>query len=342
MPTSGSYTYQVTALQVINAAAEDIGIRVAGQALGSADLATALTALNMLVKQWQGTSDKFPGLKEWTRQRVTVFLAKNQMRYLVGPNSTDSMCCLSTAYGRTTVRTTSAAATTALPIVATSDATTNPGTTISMANADNIGIRLDDGTIQWTTISSTGAGPIANLGAGLTSQASAGNYVYWFTNKAQRFVDTEAAVYRDENLIDLPLRVFTDVQEYEGITQKNAAGDPTGILIEYQRLNTAVTCNFSTANTQRQLRLTVFYPAEDYTSAAGADDISYPQEFYAALEWELARRIAPKFGAPWSQDMQMNWQINVQDAIGLNPQNSSAYFEPGREMTDTGSPFSRP
>lgn len=342
MPTSGSYTYQVTALQIINAAAEDIGVRVAGQSLIAADLATALATLNMLVKQWQGTSDKFPGLKQWTRQRVTLFLAQNQMRYLVGPNSGDSMACLSGTYGRTTIRTTSAGGTTALPITATSDTTTTPGTTVTMANSDNIGIRLNDGTIQWTTISSTGAGPIANLGAALTSAANAGNYVYWFTSKAQRFVDCEAAVYRDENLIDLPLRIYTDVQEYEGLTQKNATGDPTAILLEYQRLNTAVTCNFATANTQRQLRLTVYYPAEDYSSAAGADDISYPQEFYAALEWELARRLAPKFGYPWTPDLAQNWQINVQDAISLNPQNSSAYFEPGREMTDTGSPFSRP
>src|SRR3990167_6427474 len=89
MPTSGSWDYSVTALQVITSSAEDIGVIANGQSLDPDDLATMLRNLNFLVKQWQGTSDKFPGLKVWTRQRLVIFPVADQVRYLVGPASTD-------------------------------------------------------------------------------------------------------------------------------------------------------------------------------------------------------------------------------------------------------------
>ena len=57
MPTSGSWNYKVTALQVITDAAEDIGVIANGQTLNPGDLATLLRTLNLLAKQWQGRSD---------------------------------------------------------------------------------------------------------------------------------------------------------------------------------------------------------------------------------------------------------------------------------------------
>src|SRR3990167_935713 len=87
--TSLSWNYSATASVVINAALEDIGVLAAGASPSAADLATALVTLNFLVKQWQGTSDKFPGLKIWTRQRLVIFPIANQVRYLVGPAAGD-------------------------------------------------------------------------------------------------------------------------------------------------------------------------------------------------------------------------------------------------------------
>lgn len=334
MPTSGSWDYSVTALQVITAAAEDIGVIANGQTLDSNDLATMLRTLNLLVKQWQGKSDKFPGLKIWTRQRLVIFFVSGQNRFLIGPASGDDRASVN-AIG-TTLGAAKAANATSVTVAST----------VGMTAADQIGFVTTAGPIGWTTITSVDSTTGLTLPANSVGAAAAGNVVYTYTSKAQRFVDIESAVLRDWSSagqpIDIPIEIYTDVTEYERITQKFASGDPTAILVEPTRLNTVVTTNFASPNCYRTLRLTVIYPAEDYDNAAGSDDIAYPQEYFAALEWELARRCAPKFGRSWTADLAGHWQIAVQEGVNLNADDTSIHFEPGRDPWDSGSPFTRP
>ena len=326
MATSGSYNFSVTAAQICTAAFEDLGLIDPGQSVNTNDQATLLQRLNFIAKQWQGKADMAQGLKIHTRQRVTLFLAKNQYQYTVGPASTDSNA--TTSYGRTTTTAAKAAGQTVLAITSNSDTTTYPGTTVSMTNADYVGVQQTDGTIFWTTIS-TSSSTSVTLNSSLTVGCNSGAYVYWYTAKAQRFPVIEFASLRDSNIIDLPVRVFTDVQEYERLTNKTATGNPIRILVEPLRLNTRVTTDFAVSDVTRQLRLTVQYPAEDYD--ATSDDIAFPQEWYDALHWELAFRAAPIFGVQWTPEMKMNHDVATAIAREVNPDNSSAYFQPGRE-----------
>lgn len=323
MATSGSWNYSVTALNVINSAAEDIGVLVGGGSLSSADLATFLRTLNLLVKQWQGTSDKFPGLKIWTRQRLVVFPVADQVRYLVGPAAGDDRASANSLAAVSTAA--KAANATALVV----------SSTVGMTAADVLGIVTDAGPIGWTTISTVTDGTNLVLAANSIGAAASGKVVFTYTSKAQRFVDIEAAVLRDNSSvgqpIDIPLNIYTDVAQYEAVVQKFADGDPLSILVEPMRLNTVVTTDFAPANMFKTLRLTVIYPSEDYDDATGADDIAYPQEYFAALEWELARRCAPKFGRTWTQDMKDHWMLAVQEAVNLNPEDESKHFQPGEE-----------
>ena len=334
MPTSGSYNYSVTALQVITSAYEDIGVIANGQTIDSNDLSTGLRTLNLLVKQWMGLAAKFPGLQQWTRQRLVLFLNQGQNRYLVGPASSDDRASVNSL--ATTLSAAKAANATSVTV----------SSTAGMTAADQIGFVTTAGTLAWTTISSVDSATGLTLPANTVGAAGVGGVVYTYTSKAQRFVECEAASLRDNSQagqpIDLPVQIYTDVQQYENLTQKNASGDPTAMLVEFGRLNTVVTTNFAAANVFKSLRLTVIYPSEDYDDATGADDISYPQEYYAALEWELARRCAPKFGRTWTPDLMQHWKIAVEEGINLNPDNTSISFEPARDTTDVGSPFTRP
>lgn len=334
MPTSGSWNYQVTALQVITDCAENLGVIASGQPLDSNDLATFLRTLNLLVKQWQGRSDKFPGLKVWTRQRLSIFFVSGQVAYSIGPNSSDDRASVNTL--STTLGANKAANATSVTV---SDTT-------GMTAADVIGIVTTAGPIGWSTISSVDSATGLTLPANSIGAAASGAVVFTYTSKAQRFVDWDAALLRDNSQtgqpIDIPLAIYTDVAQYEQLTQKFAQGDPTAILIEPGRLSTVVRTNFSPTNMYKNLRLTVYYPAEDYDDATGADDISYPQEYYASLSWELSFRCAAKFGRPWTPDMQAAYQVCVTEGVNLNPQNTHLSFEPGRDIYDTGSPFTRP
>lgn len=323
MATSGSWDYSLTAANIITMALEDINVLEAGETVDSDDSTVALRALNALVKQWQGNADMAQGLKVHTRQRITCFLGVDQREYLIGPAATDARA--TTQYGRTTLSADEALGQTTISVTSNTDTTTYPGTTVTMTDNDIVGIVQNDGTIHWSTINGT-PGATMVIDDALASAASSGNYVYWFTSRAQRFPVIEQAALRDENGIDSILNIYTDVQEYESLPQKDGEGDPTSILVEPLRTQTRVTLNMAPQDVTKQLRLTVIYPSEDYD--ATSNDIAYPQEWLAALEWELARRLAPKFGRRWTPTHQVNWETATAIARQLNPQNTSIYFQP--------------
>ena len=327
MPSSGSYDYSLTAATVIQDAMENLGAVAPGATVPSAVSTACLRRLNFIAKQFSGNADMAQGLKVHTRQRVTLMLAKGQQSYLVGPASTDARA--STAMGRTTLSAAEAAGQTVLSITSNTDTTTYPGTTITMTASDIIGIQLDDGTIDWTTISGT-PGATATISVALTSAAASGNYVWWFTSRAQRFPVIEAAVLRNAQRQDTPLRVYRDVTEYElGVTDKYADGDPTAILVEPLRITTRVTCDAQPTDVTKQIVMTVLYPQEDYD--ATTDDIAFPQEWFAPFSWELAFRSAPSLGRPWTREMAENRAAALSIARELNPEMTVAYFQPGKD-----------
>lgn len=327
MTTSLSYDFSLTSANLAAIVGENLGILAAGATLASADLTTIQRRLNMVAKQL-GPSDGAPGLKVHSRQRVTLALAKGQQSYLVGPASTDSRS--STAMYRTTISADEAAAQTTISITSNTDTTTYPGTTGTMTAADIVGIELNDGTIQWTTISGTPASTM-DIASGLTSAAAAGNYVFWFTSRAQRLVNVEAAYLRNENRTDTELRVYTDLRQYElAVTDKYADGAPTAILVEPGRINTKITCDSQPTDVTQQIVLVGFYPQEDYDSATGADDLAFPQEAFRYLAWEVTFELHPAYGVEWTTAMDKARMEARSMYFNLNPENVVAFFEPGR------------
>lgn len=325
MSTSGSYDFSATAAQVIAAAAENLGILGSGETINSNDESRLLYRLNIIAKEF-GASDGSPGMKVHTRQRVTLFLAKGQQTYLVGPASTDSRA--TTQYGRTTLSASEAVSQTTLSVSAVKDAVTFPETTVSMTNGDIIGLQLGIGVIQWSTISGTPIGDTVTVVDPIGASAPAGSYLWWFTNRAQRFTVIESAVIRDANLTDRPVDVYVDARQYDqGVADKYADGSPTAILVEPLRLNTRVTLNTQPTDVTEQLRMTVLYPSEDYD--ATTNDIAFPQEWFGFLEWELTLRGCPMFGKTWTPEMERNYQNAKMRATTLNPENSVLYFQPG-------------
>ena len=284
-----------------------------------------LQTLNVIAKEFQGTSDLSPGMKIWTRQRITLLLAEGQQTYTIGPAATDSRA--STQVGRTTIDVAEAIGQTVLSVTATNDTTTYPGTTLTMTAADFIGIEQNDGTIFWTTVSSIVAGDTVTVAAGLDVAAAVGNYVWWFTARAQRFPVIETARLRDEDLQDSPLTIYRTAEEYDlGVVDKYADGTPTAILVEPLVLNTRVTLNSQPTDVTDMIVLTVLYPAEDYD--ATTNDLAFPQEWYGALEWELTLRACPMYGKDWTKAMQQNYELAMTRARNLNPEVSNLYFQP--------------
>lgn len=324
MSTSGSWDYSLTAADIIKAAYEDLGVIAPGATVSSANSVMALTRLNLLVKQYQGHSDGSPGVKIHTRQRITLMLAKGQQSYLIGPGATDARA--STSVGRTTLSAAEALGQTTISITSNTDATSYPGSTLTMAAADIVGIQLDDGTLQWSTISGTPSSTMVVANA-LTGAAASGNRVYWFTARAQRFPILETALLRNADMSDTPLGVYTEVSQYEfGVASKYADGDPTAMLVEPLRIQTRITFDTQPTDLSKTVVLTVLYPAEDYD--ATTDDIAYPQEALRFLSWELAFALSASVGR-WTPMMDANRKEAKAMYFSLNPENSVLYFQPG-------------
>lgn len=326
MATSGSFNFSVTRNEVIEEAYKAARILGQDQTMNARDITDGSMALNLLVKQWQGRSDFAAGLKVWTRQRLTLFLAKGQQRYVIGPASTDARC--TAQYGRTTISADEAAGQTVLSITSNTDTTTYPGTTVTMTNGDIIGIELNDGTIQWTTISGTPAAT-ATVAVALTGAAAAGNYVWWFTSRAQRFPVCEFAVLRDEQYTDAPLAVYREVEVYEMMPDKTSDGDPSAILVEPLRIATAITLDAQPLDVTKVINLTVLYPAEDYD--ASTDDIAFPQEWFRALVYQLGMDLSVRGGRPISADLKLMRDESLTMAQQVNAETIDMHFEPGRD-----------
>jgi hypothetical protein len=323
MATSGSWDYSLTAAQIIASAYEDLGVISPGGTVSTANSTMALTRLNMIVKQYQGTSDGAPGVKVHTRQRITLFMAKGQQSYTVGSASTDARA--TTLFGRTTLSASAIASATTISIASNTDLTSFPGTTVTMTASDFIGIQLSDGTIHWTTISGTPT-TTATLVTGLASAASSGAYVWWFTTRSQRFPTLETATLRDSNYRDSPLEVYSEIDQYElGVSNKFADGTPTALLCEPLRQQTRITLNSKPTDVSKQIYLTVLYPSEDYDSTS--NDIAFPQEALRFLSWELAFALSPAVGR-WTPEMEQNRKEARQMYLNLNPENSVMYFQP--------------
>lgn len=328
MATSGSWNFSVTAANVITSACENLGVVQPGGTVPTATSTMALARLNYITKQHQGTANGAPGIKPYLRQRVFLFPALGQQEYLIGPAATDARA--STSFGRTTIDAAEASGQTVISVAATSDTTTFPGTTKTMTAADIIGIEMDDGTIHWSTVSSISAGDTVTIGDATSDTAAVGNYVYWFTARAQRFTNIDSATLRDENYNDTGLLIYVDRREYDlGVADKFANGDPSCILVEPLTLNTRVTFDAQWNDANKFVVLNVLYPTEDYD--ATTNDIAYPQEAYRFLVWELAFEMAPVFGGSiWTSAHEKNRQEARAMFFNLNPENSVLYFQPNR------------
>lgn len=323
MTTSSSWDFGLTSATLSAVVAENLGILAAGGTLASNDLTTIQRRLNMVAKQL-GRSDGAPGIKVHHRQRVTLVLAKGQQTYSIGPASGDARASLSVY--RTTLSADEAALQTTLSITSNTDTTTYPGTTGTMTASDIVGIELNDGTVHWSTISGTPASTM-DVASGIASVASAGNYVWWFTSRAQRLAHIESITLRNENYNETPLTIYTDAREYsEGVVDKYADGMPTAVLVEPLRIATRLTFNSQPNDVTQQVIITGFYPAEDYDNASGTDDIAFPQEAFRFLAWEVTFDLHAAYGVTWTPAMDRARNEARSMYFNLYPENSVEYF----------------
>lgn len=277
MATSGSINYLATRDDIITEALEQLGVLEEGQSPTAAQLTSCSTTLNMLVKTWQAE-----GLNLFALQRLYLFLQKDTHEYTLsstGDNFTAS-------FVKTTTTATAASGTTTLSITAATGMSAN----------DYIGVKLDDGTLQWTTISGTPTTTVT-LATPLTADVSSGVVVYVYTSKANRPMKITNALRRDLTDNDIPMEMISR-DEFVRLADKTTDGSVTQLYYDPQVSAGILHTWTETDTVDNYLVLWVQRTLEDFDAAG--DDADFPQEWYLPLVFNLAMVMIPKYGAPSS------------------------------------------
>jgi len=305
MAVSGSKNYAITRADIIEGALAKIGEYDAGESVPGDETKRASFALNLMVKEWVAR-----GIDIWLRDEITLFLAADTRSYALGTtNATRS-------YVETTLSAAGAASQTALSVTSST----------GMTAADFVGIKLDDNTIDWTTIVSVDSSTQITVTPGLTSAAASGKKVYAYTTKAERPQKVVYAYRKDKNGIDNEITIVGE-KEYMRQSNKGSSGPP--VEVWYQPTLTTGTLYVwpvdGGANWDR-IVLSVNYLPDDFDT--GSDNPQFPIEFGNALVWSLAAELGAEYGLP-PREQQALWQtaeFKLNQLLDYDVENADVIF----------------
>lgn len=308
MATSGTVTYNETTTNIVTDALVICGAIEEGESASAAAMQGGIRQLNRLVKSWQKKTTF------WTRREAYLFLSKGQYRYKIGPNSTDHTAEIGDAV-RTELSADAASGAGSISV----DSTTG------IAVSDNIGVVLDDGTIDWFTVSAI-PGAITLSGT-LSGAASEDNQVFAYTNKIDRPLAVIDAQLTDEEDYDTPIIVFSH-EEYQQTPNKTGTGRPNQLYYQAEIPDGYAYVWQAPDDSVYRVRMTCKFPVEDFVNSA--DNPDFPQEALDALTWNLADRLGVSYGTP-PQTMQMISQRAAGlyiDMMMQDQESESVFFQP--------------
>lgn len=303
MATSGSTDYNRTRNEILIGALRLIGKSGRGKTHSDADISDAAEALELWVKHLQST-----GIHLWKLKEATLFITKGTASYLFpGAHCTHS-------YVETDIS-----------AVASSGATTIEVDSITgMSASDNIGIALDDGTLQWTTISGAPAGTTVTLAAALTDNVSVDATVYVYTTQIVRPLRVIEARRNDTS--DVPIDVISR-QEYYDLPNKNENGKVNQVYYDPQ-LTTGTFKIWPTGNAvDDKVEITVMLPIEDFDSSNVDPDL--PQEWLRAIKWGLASDLGPEYGIDLKRQVYVDRKANrlLEEVSDFDSEGASVFFQ---------------
>lgn len=311
MATSGVYAYSVTATDIIRDALETVGVLAAGEAPAAEDVLLCIRKLNMLVKQWSGNRDFSPGLKMWTRRTGYLFLQKGQARYALGPGGDHA----AESYVKAKLATGVVGGASSITVENAA------GITAGM----HIGIRLDDGTLQWSRVD-TVLGNAVDLDDALTGDASSGAVAFAYASPVVRPEEIETALIRDLNGLDVPVDVSVTLEDYQRIPVKDVPGMPDAAYFEAQRTQGLIYLNRTPDDVTQVLVYVHLVPVQNIEHSS--DEVDFPAEWFRPLAAQLAIDIAPAMGRPVTAEMKLIRDEALAMAKQGNPRTTTLFFQP--------------
>jgi hypothetical protein len=216
MARSGSVNYAVTAADIITDALRKLKVLPAGAGIGTDQSTDGMRALNLIVKTLANTGCHLNVLTEGT-----LFLVEDREVYTLGTGGDHA----ATAYVKTEIAT----------AASSGDLTIDVDSITGISNADKIGVELDGGSIQWTTVNGVPAGGVITLAAALTDEVAADNHVYAYTTIIEMPQRILQGTIRLENSdgTETPVRLVTR-EEYFQLPNKATPGKCNQVYYDQQ------------------------------------------------------------------------------------------------------------
>jgi len=280
MSTSGTYTWSLNRDEIILRAYQEINTYGRDDTSVSAnDLSFAVIKLNSMLQTWS-----IDDVKPSKRRRAYLFPALNTYQYAIGSLSGSAHC--TTSYQSTTITTAAISGATSLTI----------GSTTGMTVADKIGIELDDGTRQWTTIATIPTSTTLTINVALTGAAAATNTVVTYTSLINKPLDILYGTTID--LKNSNSEVSIDPlshNEYWKLPLKSSAGRPNNLYFDAV-LSGAIphTSNMylypAPADVHNIISFVYVDKIQDMSGAT--NDVDLPQEWLETIVFNLAAKLA--------------------------------------------------
>ena len=296
MATSASVDYSMDRDDIITEALEQLGVLGEGQSPNADQLTSSARTLNMMVKSWQNRVKNLHVLQD-----LYVFQDGSSQQYTIDG----------------TTHVTASMASTAVATAQTSGNNTLVVDSITgFSNGDNIGVELDDGTRQWTTINGAPSGSTITLTANLTDDVAVDNTVFGYTTKAEKPVRIIEGYVSDLAVpatpVDIPLDIMNR-SDYSNLSNKTSTGTPNQVWPDYQRTSTILSVWPVADSVEKVLVLQSWRTIHDFDAAS--DDADFPQQWYLALSLNLAVLLAPKYGYPTRSGEMNNLRSSAQEAM---------------------------
>jgi hypothetical protein len=288
--TSGTFSGSPSIITLLNGSLRIAQVIGAEETATGAQLANAMDAMRAMCKAWQAS-----GIHLWCEEEAILFLQTGQTQYKIGAGSPDHVT-LYDSFVQTSLASVAITGATSLPVVSA----------VGILAGDQIGVQLDSGSNYWTTVSGTPSGNSVPLTAALPSPASAGALVFDYTIPLYRPLRAMSGRrYNYASKIDINMQMWSRL-DYANQPNKYSTGTPTAFFFDPQTgqgqwsTPTGLWNSWPTPqDNTNAARFTAQRPIQEIGTLANIPD--FPDEWDAALKWNLALEIAPESGCPTEQ-----------------------------------------
>lgn len=140
----------------------------------------------------------------------------------------------------------------------------------------------------------------------------------------------QAILHDTSTGIDIPMRIVTR-DEYLRLGNKTSTGQPIQIYYEplrdYGILHVYPTAD-ATSVSYKEIKFTYMRPFEDFDSST--DEPDFPQEWFEAVKYGLAVRLAGEYGISLDDRRQLMQEAILlkNEALGFGTEEGSLFFQP--------------